>query len=592
MRRRVLTALLVFMLGLGILGAHPAPLRALAAPTDPPGPDRYKVVTVNYIQYEWWLTKWEDNSVVCQIFVEHEGVPDVNEVFKSCGSKIYDDWAKSSEPCSDGALQADKCKGYYFQLVSSKPAQKQIGVALPPPQVWITLKDCTPHPAGGCEGKPALLLTAEEPLPNERILQIEGTVDGQPFHCDGNSCDFELYVTKPEGATMEFWAYSSYGDSSEKFEARIRITSETPPGETTATWYVNVLSTQWKGDVSLSCAQQWQSFPPATGMPAWLTTPNSSQELASDLPYAYLAGNLIYQGIVDASTCSDGGLLPNGAASPCGMSRAREKVTEWQNLYDTLILRVAVDTGIPASLLKSMFSRESQLWPGLYHNVEEAGLGQLTEDGADTTLLWNVDFYKEFCPLVLYQSTCEKSYIQLNEAHQETLRAALVQSVNLACSTCSAGLDLTKLDFSVQVFGQSLLASCSQTGQVIRNATGKVPGSIAAYPDLWKFTLVNYNAGPGCLTDAVSAASGAGEDITWENVSRYLSPACQGAIRYVDDISSLVALPTPIPTATPIYVGPTPTPTFTPIHVGPTPTATFTAIYLGPSPTPTVTPSP
>jgi hypothetical protein len=592
MHRRVLSALLVVMLGLGVLGANPPSLRALAAPSEPPGPDRYKVVTVKYTQYEWWLTKWADNSVVCQMFVDHEGVPDANEVFQSCGSKVYDDWAKSSQPCSDQAMDADACKGYYLQLVSSHPAQKQIGVALPPPQVWITLKDCVPHPAGGCQGKPTLLLSAEEPLPNERILRIEGTVDGQPFHCNGNSCDFELYVTKPEGAILEFWAYSSYGDSSEKFEAQIRITAEIPPGETTATWYVSVLSPQWKGDVSLSCAQDWQSFPPATGMPDWLTTPNSSDELASDLPYAYLAGNLIYQGIVEASTCADGGLLANGAASACGMSLAREKVTEWQNLYDKLILKVAVDTGIPAQLLKSIFSRESQLWPGLYRNVEEAGFGQLTEDGADTTLLWNVDFYKEFCPLVLYQSTCDKNYIQLNDAHQEILRAALVHSVDLACPTCSAGLDLTKLDFSVEVFGQSMLASCSQTGQVILNATGQVPGSVASYPDLWKFTLVNYNAGPGCLTDAVSVTSDVGEDLTWENVSKHLAASCQGAISYVEDISSLVIAPTPVPTATPTNVVPTPTPTFTPIRVGPTPSPTFTPIFLGPSKTPTATPTP
>jgi hypothetical protein len=444
--------------------------------------------------------------------------------------------------------------------------------------VWILLEDCVPHPAGGCIGKPTLLLNAVEPLPNERILSIEGTVDGQPFYCDGNTCDFELFVTKPEGALMEFWAYSSYGDSSEKFEAQILIQAEVPegPGETTPTWYVSVLSTQWRGDVSLSCAQQWESFPPATGMSPWLITPNTPSDLASDLPYAYLAGNLIYQGVVNATACNDGGLLENGAASPCGMSQAREKVTEWQNLYDGLILRVAVETGIPAQLLKSLFSRESQLWPGLYHNVEEAGLGQLTEDGADTTLLWNVDFYKEFCPLVLYESSCSKSYIQLNAANQETLRAALVQSVDLACPTCPAGLDLSKLDFSVEVFGESMLASCGQTGQVILNTTRQVAGSVASYEDLWKFTLVNYNAGPGCLTDAIAATTGAGEALTWESVSARLAPACQGAIDYVNDISSLVAPPTPVPTKTPSQPGPSPTPTFTPIFVGPTATITPT----------------
>jgi hypothetical protein len=432
-------------------------------------------------------------------------------------------------------------------------------------------------------GKPSLLLTAVEPLPNERIINIEGTVDGQPFSCDGNSCDFELYVTPPEGAKMEFWANSSYGDSSEKFEALIRVQAEVPAGgtDTTPTWYVTVLSTQWKGDQSLSCAEQWQSFPPASGLPAWLTTPDTPVQLASDLPYTYLAGNLISQGIVDGSSCTDGGLLPNGAANPCGMKQARAKVKEWQNQYDHLILSTALKTGIPAGLLKSMFSRESQLWPGLYHNVEEAGLGQLTDNGADTTLLWNVDFYKEFCPLVLYQSTCDLGYIRLNDYHQQLLQAALVHSVDLSCSDCPAGLDLSKLDFSVDVFGQTLLATCSQTGQVIFNVTRQVPGAVASYPDLWKFTLTDYNAGPGCLTDAITATRSANEDFTWENVSKHLEEACQGAIKYVDDITSLVTYPTPVPTPTgppptPTKVQRTPTPTFTPIYVGPTITATPT----------------
>jgi hypothetical protein len=573
---------LILVLGLVILGAQSDPLRASAAATEPPGPDRYKVVTVDYVAYIWWLTAWDDNDVACEIVVEHEGVPDANEVYNACGKTVFDEWIKASQPCTDEQLQADNCKGYYFQLVSAQPAQKQIGVALPPPQVWILLEDCVPHPAGGCLGKPTLLLNAAEPLPNERILSIEGTVDGEPFRCEGNSCDFELFVTPPEGALMEFWAYSSYGDSSEKFEARIRIQAEVPDGaeQETATWYVSVLSTQWRGDVSLSCAQQWESFPPATGLPPWLITPKTPLTgLRHTL--TYLAGNLIYQGIVNASACADGGLLANGAASPCGLSQAREKVTEWQNLYDGLILGVAVETGIPAQLLKSMFSRESQLWPGLYRDIEESGLGQLTEDGADTTLLWNVDFYKEFCPLVLYQSTCDMSYIQLNATNQETLRAALVQSVDLSCPTCAAGLDLTKLDFSVEVFGESMLASCSQTGQVILNTTRQVAGNVASYEDLWKFTLVNYNAGPGCLTDAIAAANGAGEELTWENVSARLEPACEGAIDYVEDISSLVIPPTPTPTATK---------TPTPGRVSPTPT--FTPIFVGPTATPSLTPTP
>jgi hypothetical protein len=60
---------------------------------------------------------------------------------------------------------------------------------------------------------------------------------------------------------------------------------------------------------------------------------------------------------------------------------------------------------------------------------------------------------------------------------------------------------------------------------------------VASYEDLWKYTLVNYNAGPGCLGDAVEGADGQGLELTWENVSSFLPGVCAGAIDYVDDIS-------------------------------------------------------
>jgi hypothetical protein len=74
----------------------------------------------------------------------------------------------------------------------------------------------------------------------------------------------------------------------------------------------------------------------------------------------------------------------------------------------------------------------------------------------------------------------------------------------------------------------------------VENVTGGIPGESASYEDLWKFTLVNYNAGPGCLGDALEVAAGDNNDLalTWENVASHLAPACQGAINYVNEISS------------------------------------------------------
>jgi len=143
------------------------------------------------------------------------------------------------------------------------------------------------------------------------------------------------------------------------------------------------------------------TFPPVGGPPEWLTTPSDVSGLQSNRSYAYLAAQLIKQGLVLADKCSRNGLFSDNSASACGMDAARPMVLTWQNRFDDLILQTAEDTGVPARLLKNLFARESQFWPSIIDDDDEVGLGQLTEDGADTALLWNPAFYKEFCPLVL-----------------------------------------------------------------------------------------------------------------------------------------------------------------------------------------------
>ena len=219
------------------------------------------------------------------------------------------------------------------------------------------------------------------------------------------------------------------------------------------------------------------------------------------------------------------------------MRVARGAVTQWQNQFDSIILNVADDTGVPANLLKNLFAKESQFWPGTgaKHDV---GLGQLTEQGADTTLMWNPPFFYQFCPLVMNSEECKKGYLGLEEDQRQLARLSLIQAVNATCEDCPLGIDLDRANFSIGVFAHTLLANCEQAGQLVKNVNAaQTAGSVSSYADLWKFSLVNYHAGPGCLGDALDLTYVKSLEMTWENVSSNLSEGCIGALEYVNDIS-------------------------------------------------------
>jgi len=516
--------------------AFASPSREAAAPhQDPPGPDRYSVTTVDYTKYFWWMIRWGENDVECKIEVNHDGMPTPGDVYVDCGEDIYDKWVEQ-KPCTEKDISL--CHGFYLVQVDSQPAQKQISTKLPPPIVQVTLDNCDPVYSSStsiCEFEPVLVLTGLEPLSDYTITGIEGLYEGQPFSC-GAVCRLRLPVTNEDIFTIQFWAYSSYGDSSEMFDAKIRVATTDEGDPDRSFWYVDVLSSQWAGVPVATCVEAWDALPPVGGPPEWLSTPTQSETLGTEVPYTYLAENLIRRGIVDASSCEDGGLLPDGGANACGMEAARTAVNEWQNQFDGIILEVAKDTGVPAHLLKNLFATESQFWPG-NSLKSDIGLGQLTEHGADTTFLWNPPFFYQFCPSVLDSAECNKGYLHLDEDQQEYVRQSLISAVNATCENCPLGIDLDRANFSIGVFAHTLLANCGQAGQLVENITDDAAGISASYEDLWKFTLANYNAGPGCLGDALDVTYGEDQELNWENVSSHLSGICEGAVDYVNQIS-------------------------------------------------------
>jgi hypothetical protein len=553
--------------------------------------DRTAVFSVEVTYYNWWLTKWSNNSVLCTISIDHEGLPTTDELKESCGQNLFSQWQKSA-PCPQSQSGGDvrKCTGLYLQSSQPQTISQEMIVELPVPKIWLTISGCVFEGNSNlCTGTPALRFSGEEKLPNESIIRIQGDFDGESFICDGSECEIPLTVTDDTGVRVNFWGESSYGDLTEEYLAVIRVipaTTNKSEGEeesVPSSFYVDMISTQQQGERISSCAAIWEAFPDADGLPEWLETPDFASELNTALSLHYLSAKLIENGIVDASYCPDGGIESANVANQCGIEAASDEVGVWQNQFDEEILKVSTSYEIPARVLKNLFIHESQLWPGTYPNSEEVGLGQLTSEGAEAALLWNSDFYGQFCPLVFSDETCDLGYANLGEENQLLLRAALKERTNATCPDCAYGIDMDMANYSVDIFAQTLLGNCAQVSKILRNLTGKTAGQVSSYNDLWRFTLVNYNAGPGCLWSALSRTWKARDALNWENVAANLDPACRGAVTYVREISKgdtadIILFSTPLPSVSPTILRtatstPAPTLTITPTM---TPTLTLT----------------
>jgi len=265
----------------------------------------------------------------------------------------------------------------------------------------------------------------------------------------------------------------------------------------------------------------------------WLSFPGDSSSLASDRSLDLLAGKFIHHGLVDASSCADGGMLKSGAASSCGESVAHNAVIVWQNQFDAEILRVAQESGIPPFILKNVFIKESQFWPETYHNPTYGGeysLGHLTTMGVDTILRWNRPYYKKVCNQNFNEETCSKEYVFQDPAIQDGLKGVIITSINADCSTCLGGVDLEKARASISVTAAMLVAN--------RNHVQWLVNGFSSSKDLnkentWRFTLASYNAGPGCFTEAFYGTRGNGNPLSWKDVSQRFSGVCKRAINYV-----------------------------------------------------------
>lgn len=506
--------------------------------------NRQTEILVDYTQYEWWLMRWSNNELACRVYTDHPDLPTENEVEVYCGKTLLTQW-QATQPCvyaEMGGVDAQSCTGFYFFQVSSEPRQRTVLIDLPEPQIWVNLTNCESIGfENRCARIPSLVFQAQEPLPNEHIRAINVTIGDETFSCPADVCEVPLRATGTQGVEVLFWADSSYGDSTAAYSAQVRVVDTgvgSFPGQ--SGWYVDVISERWLGGSTLtSCAQIWQTFPSIDEPPLWLANPDQPELLVSAEPYVYLAGRLIAVGAVDAAACPAGGLLANGWANACGLETALPAVQNWQNRFDAQIVDAATRSGVPSQLLKNLFAQESQFWPGAVRDAQtqEFGLGRLTELGADTVLLWNPDFFQQFCPLILNAAVCSNGYTFLSGEEQALLRGALTFNVSADCPECPEGIDLSYIDFSIQLFAETLKANCQQVGQVVYNTTAKAPADVIVYEDLWRFTLANYHAGAGCVTEAMLQTAQSSRSLTWANVAANLDPACQTAITFVENIT-------------------------------------------------------
>ncbi len=288
-------------------------------------------------------------------------------------------------------------------------------------------------------------------------------------------------------------------------------------------------------------------------------------QIYTEFEFAHLSGKLIIFGAVDASACDNSGLNKDGTATDCGIKAAQGVSNEFQNRFNSAIIRTSKQQNIPPRLLKNIFAYESQFWPETVFKTKfEYGLGHITLDGADSALRWDTDLYQEICTSAFSKENCQTEYGYQPENFRNSLQGVLVQKLNANCSTCRFNLDFNYAEKSIPYIGKTLLANAAYVRYAVKIFTGRSAEEMVSSDDIWRFILVAYNAGPGCYRSALSSAYYRGLALTWSNLKNYLEPACKGAIPYVEFISKTDAYhpdddPALHPTETP-ETPPTPTP--------------------------------
>ena len=244
-QRRFLTSFIAFLFAVSI--AVPALAEFL-------GPDRttIKFVTVRDPDKDvWTLTNPSappPYSPVCQIIHTCDEHPSVGRQQALCG------WVATNSGCSMAHKTEEQTITLAEATISGNLQNRGLN-------------------NGWCTSSPTLHLTANEPLPGEAIILIEGTRNGEAFACTSDTCDVPL----AEGSnSFSFWALSSYGDGSQMGNQSAQVdtlplnsTFGSPP-EGSSVWVSGVLNMSGSSsdassgvagaEISLDGGSTWQGL--------------------------------------------------------------------------------------------------------------------------------------------------------------------------------------------------------------------------------------------------------------------------------------------------------------------------------------------
>lgn len=473
------------------------------------------------VYHHWMLTNAEAPKVSCHIYMAVIGEPADGEVLGYCGFSVYLLWQQGV--CKQIPDREGPCTGLTLHYIGPIQDQLKVSIKLPGTLAYSRLSNCGPW--GICTDHPRMVFGGYEPLNNHEIVRVTIRLeDGQEFICAGRECSLDMPFTEANGIEVSYYATSSYGDDSliEKFKMRNIILAD-------GTYLFQLLNTPWDNQIPAASAY-WEFFPSLDIQNIeWLRDIRSAGELQTSHDYALLAGVLILRGDVSAANCPDGGLLPNMAASTCGLEAAREEVIRIQNRFDQQILEAAQHSRIPAKLLKGVIGQESQFWNGWV--IEgEYGYGMMTDEGADLLLTYDIRTFLNLCIPAYGERTCAWGYTNLAEYPRAYLRGLALQDL--------------RTDKEFELIANTLAAAAGQAGQIVRNVTDQDPGEVLSYRELWQISAALYHGGGGCVGTAIEDAWDAEANLNWGIISEYLVGDCQLIASY-PYLVTLYAVSTP-----------------------------------------------